>query len=81
MLKLDKLDRKLLFSLALAFIMSVIYLYLFSFFINTGPASKILLSNPWVVIVASWDLAVFVSAREYLRAWESQLKLKGGQLF
>lgn len=79
--RLDKLDRKLLLSLIFIFLVAVVYLYLGSLLLSAGPATRVIQNDPWALVLAAWDLAVFISAREYLRAWESQVKLKGGQLF
>lgn len=76
---IDDLDKKLLGSIVLIFIVSTIYLYIFSILMGKNPATELIMDNPWAVYLLGWDVAVFLSVGQYWKAWEN--KMHSGRLF
>ena len=74
---MDRLERNLLITVPVIFMISVIYLYIFAFMMSSGPASRIIQQYPWFVGILAWEMAVMISARAYLKAWDESYRRAG----
>ena len=71
--RIDKLEKKLILNTFITFFLAIMIFLIESVFLNF---SSLLLRNPWVLFILSWDLSVFFNVRIYLKEWDEAWRMR-----